>query len=244
MKTPLSFVLAATLLAAACDSDESTTEPVRFAALGHTERHAAITAALGFPLLLGELTVHGMDAARLGAQACLARTELEQAVVLDAGVGCTTSSGVTYSGRVRVVADPAWSTLLQFDALRVASVGHLAFDGTVGRGVADERGVTRTIEDLTFDVGVPVDVSIEATCAADGTCVADADARGTLPGAGDFSVAFERRLVDGTWSGWIELRGQDTLRMELSAREDGCWTYTVDGAAAGSWCGTSSEPAP
>jgi hypothetical protein len=238
MKTQIAFVLAASLLAAACDSDEPSTTPARFAALSHAERQAAITAALGFPLLLGELTVNSMETAR-AAEACLARHEIEQTIVLDAGIGCTTDSGVSYSGRVRVVADPAWTTLLQFDDLRVEAGNHLAFSGTVGRSAPDARGETRTVEDLTFDADVPVDVSIEAVCDAGGTCVADANAHGTLPGAGDFTVAFSRRLVNGEWSGWIELRGADVLRMELVTREEGCWTYTIDGAAAGTWCGAS-----
>jgi hypothetical protein len=225
-------------------------EPIRFASATAEERHAALTAAAGYPLLLGETTARAVIVGSPDAGACPARSATipdPLQAIYDAGTGCTAPGGFVYAGRLRVAGDlDAPPVSLEFEAFRLdgpASATRLALHGSLERGAPAAEGAYLTRELIRFSLGTEVAVSIVAACDATGLCVTDDDhvARGAIPEVGTFDVAFARRGAGaGQWAGWIELHGEDVLRLDLDAPRDadGCWPYTIDGAPAGRWCGS------
>jgi hypothetical protein len=230
-------------MTSACDADSSRAQ-LRFAEAPESVRHAAITASLGYPLLLGEVTSKSLMVASALPVGCPERRDQPDGIWLDTGGGCTGLSGVRYYGRVHLGNDPAWPLKLWYDGFRAdGGDAVLGLSGALERSASDASGVYTTVEDVRFDLGTPVQVQITATCVS-GTCVADGGAIGEVPTHGSYEIAFARRVEAGVWSGWVELRGEDVLRLDLSQPRDadGCWAYTIGGRPAGRWCGATSAP--
>jgi hypothetical protein len=236
----LTKTLCASLLLAACADDVEPLPEARFAQLSVDQRRTAISAALGFPVLYAELVANAVAAESTGPGSCPSRIVEGDTTIFNADVGCTDpTSGQRYTGRLHVTGSFDGAYELVFEHFSAGE--SLSFDGTISRGAPEADGRSRLLETVLFQLDEPVRVSMLSFCDADGVCATDDSARAALPGVGQYDVAFQRKLEDGDFSGWVELRGADVLRIDMTRDRDssGCYPYSIDGVAAGSWCGVA-----
>lgn len=73
----------------------------------------------------------------------------------------------------------------------------------------------------------------ESDCAngPDAACVVG----GSVEQATSYAIAGDMALAPAP-SGWLELRGADTLRVDFDAAADGCAPYMIDDSPSGSFC--------
>ncbi|WP_266215055.1 hypothetical protein [Paraliomyxa miuraensis] len=176
------------------------------------------------------------------------------------GTGCTTDDGYTYDGMVSaqnaitlrdLLGSPTYDVsrpmVLQFDALSIARPGGgRAFEGRVEQSspmaehytshstLAADYGTRRSIEDLEASCTL-VDGERQCTITS-GSAMID--------GLGEFSIRGMIGSANARFFGWLELVGQQTLRVDLDAVDAGCHPYAIDGELAGEVCVSSPEPPP
>lgn len=182
------------------------------------------------------------------ASACPARTDAgdQQSYV---GGGCTAGNGDVFDGRLVVRnilpytdepdVDPDAPMEIELEAFRA---GAITLDGhAVQSSPLPASGARYTYEAMYTRAGG----TLAGAYALAATCTRADFAQGhpcTLDHAidldvdGSFEVAGEVAWGYAGGAGWLELRGADTLRVDLDAMVDRCAPMTIDGAAAGELC--------
>jgi hypothetical protein len=264
---PALFTLAASIAAACGGSDgDAPKGAASFAQASTAQREAAIRAGLGVGPAQGFLALFMAELDHAQNPACPSRTQVGDTIVYEAS-GCTGAVfGATYRGRAEATnspftggifsedsgADPTKPMELRFvDFHADRAEQKLALDGTLWQSSPEPEAGYTAKSHLVVDDGVAVRIDVDMSCAPAGAalrCTNDADARGEITALGDFAIAFDvahQGEDDSEATGWLELRGEDVLRLSMSKDADGCLPYTIDGAAAGHMCpDESSQPEP
>jgi hypothetical protein len=261
-KTPLllsAFTLSLGALAACGDDpadgpDAPPAGTARFAEMTADEQHDSIEMALGGAAAMPVFAVFGASIDSADAAGCPALTEDGLTSTFEGG-GCTTSNGNTYDGRLVAHnvpgfsgenADPTQPMRIELDAWDASG---LIYDGLLEQSTPQPASgeVYTTSLDYTLSAGAfGARFQLDTECTQrDGDAGNPCTLAGTfeVDGLGSFAIVGEVALGAATASGWLELRGADTLRVDLDAMEDGCAPYTIDGVAAGEIC-DDTEPPP
>ena len=183
---------------------------------------------------------------------CPQRVLADDAFTYSAGSGCVTERGVTWAGEAsatnaprveqdQIVHDPSLPTRAEFRRFQLTDAQSSDFfDGTyVQTPTAD--GYTKEM-DLTFGTTPAASMVGAFTCVTveDHTqCTINEGARGEVAGKGTFLVRGQLQTFSDGFGGWLELQGQDVMRIE-AAPDRPCSPITIDGVAAGELCGNAS----
>jgi hypothetical protein len=252
------FLIASTTLVG-CDDDSTTTpepepEPVpaklvKFADASAAQRAAVLRAVTGVSVAQAYLdavfAAAGTDVAegeQPGAATCPKVTVVGTKTIYDAGAGCSSvPTESKYAGKLEVEGDIALfgdggPFSLTFTDFKVEGpFGKREISGTFSQ--TDNQTPFTAKVDLTIKEDMAVSIQNETTCSP--TCVPAPGAKGSLVGVGGFTYTadFSRDKL-GYFKGFVELTGQDKLRMDLADPDDNkCRTTTVDAKPAPETCG-------
>lgn len=241
-------------LGACADEPEVDMHVTRFTAVSPADRAAALLAA-SLPIVYGHVAIAQAELDAASGCPAVVREPRDQRVSFTAPAGgCQgQTTGATYHGvAVTVNAPtggeespaPASPMSLIFTDFRIESAGlRLALDGNMLQTVAAPTGAYQVqLHPLAMglDGGAVTIPHLVLDCAVvpGGTrCGNTTGARGQLADGSQFVIVVDvKDGDDGPW-GFVELRGEDTLRLDFTSRDaDGCVPYAIDGVAAGAVC--------
>lgn len=236
------FLLTGTLVA--CGGDASERGDAQFAAMTVAQLDAAIANAasgIATPYLL-------MLAADLDHQAdseCPRRDEAGGVATFTAD-DCTTPEGMRLDGRLVATNAPTFDDLADEPTVDTSRPMELELEGWRADGVtydgilfqsspmpAEGAPYTTSVAYSATGGTMPGSFEHEADCAngPGAACVVG----GSVDQAASYAIAGDMLLASEP-TGWLELRGADTLRLEFDAAVDGCAPYTIDESPSGSFC--------
>lgn len=220
----------------------------KFADLSAEQRAQAIQAAVGGAAVMPYFVVFVADIDSQDASACPAREEDGDRIEYTGG--CAATDGTEYSGRMvtrnvptfAAEGDPDKAMSIEMDEFGVDDV---IYDGTLHQSTPLPANGERYTMDLHYTIDAAsgaLDLEQNADCVMheDG---ARCEMGGfmSLPD-GSFAIDGDMSLGDDP-SGWLELRGVDTLRIDFDAAANGCAPVTIDGEPAGEYCFAEPPPA-
>jgi hypothetical protein len=249
-----SFLILFTIACAENDPPQPPEPPgtARFAQATDEQRTLAIMGATGegSALAFATLFMTELDALQ---EDCPVRAVDGSVVTYDAGDGCVTSAGATYVGRLIATNaptffgqpeyDPARPTTVLFDSFSQSDAdGKLVFDGTISQSAPDAAGRIRTETELTFDLGFALTLDLAMDC-LDTACTIAEGSNGAVDGVGTFAIRGELAAKPLGLDGWVELEGEDLMRVEFVEGE-ACSPVTVDDATVAEVCHDPADPVP
>jgi hypothetical protein len=235
-----------TSLVAACGGDDPARGDARFRDLTADQREEAVSFAVTGGVLLS-LEVFAADLAHAGDPSCPSRV-VDGDVMTFTADGCTNAAdGVRYDGTLVARNVPSFSG----GPARPSQPMSIEADAWTSGGPVFHGGMEQSLaspsegDDYSFSVDFHADLPdgvieqrSDGSCVLGGGCTLDGWA--ALP-TGSFGIEGDFDL--GAPSGYLALRGDDELRLDLDLHADGCTPYTIDGERAGEIC-VEPEPEP
>jgi hypothetical protein len=251
--SPMTVLALASFTLTACGGDDDPRRgDARFAAMTQEQRAQAIADAAGGAIVLPYFLVFFADLDSLGESGCPARDDAGAVVTFTAS-RCTADNGGTYDGRLVARNVPMFSDLFGDDGridpakpMQIEMDGWRSpfgvFDGTLAQSTPAPADGQRYTTEVSYTISDSPDAGVlQMSADCDDACTLDGWLdRDVL---GSYGVTGTIRYGD-TIAGRLELRGADTLVVDLDAAVDGCAPVTIDGAAAGEWCFGEPEPEP
>ena len=260
---PRRSILAASImtfagLTACADEPVADMHITRFAAVSAPDRAAALLAvSQGIDYARAALAMAELDSVN-GCPAVV-REPRDQRVTFTAPPGgCRgQTTGTTYHGVAVAVNAPAGGEggasplpaspmSLRFTDFRLEAGGdRLALHGSILQTVAEPTGAYDVqLWPLEFGLngGTVTIPQMVLDCAMlPGTgrhgCASPNGARGQLADGSEFVIVVDVQNGDDGPAGFVELRGEDTLRVDFVTRDaEGCLPYRIDGVEAGKLC--------
>lgn len=215
------------LLLVACSGDDR--EKASFAALSASDRQAMTESSMGG----FQLSLVAFASIPLPSLTCPSVSVAGTTTTIS-GNGCVDDGGVKWSGKLTAAVNSG-GLAVELDAFSIVDIEDASNAVTVDGELTAAAGGATIKSDLVITVS-------EKEIHHEGGWTSLTEHSGSI--AASSSVELEGKgYVDtsGQWnlearSGAIELRGEETFRVDFSTYADGCASATLDGAASGTVC--------
>lgn len=223
------------VLVAAC-SDGDSAEKASVAALSAEERGDVATGSMG---TFDASLVLAVSLAE-PSQGCPAVSVSASGVTITGG--CTDTEGIRWDGKITSSVKGSGLSLSVEDFKLVMEETTVTVDGDIqwtGTGIASDIVIAYPGKEMI------ISSSWTTTSLLGGSVRIAGDSRVEIEGIGYVDTAGEWDLR--VPSGYLELRGEQTLRIDFTTYVEGCASATLDGAASGEVCvsaGLLARPSP